>query len=332
MNRRDLIRQVANLGIAGLVSISSAHMALAQSQPRQAGNATYEFANSTPAYAKAQGPRIIIHRAVSPYVIRGSFDPFTVVAESDGFVVNWLDAPLTKSLLDQASLLVVANPYTKGGALDYRNFGTLSAPSVYSPEEISMIAEWVRSGGALLLLADHSPFAGGGIKLAEAFGFTFMTGFAIHKSSTAQAVITNVEYRKDGKAGIRIGRLADHPITNGGLGREPLESFYAFGGQAIIPPPEAQNLLTLPDGFETILTFALTRDFNTAARLDATSLSQGAVREFGEGRVAVFGETGAFTSQIIDGVVGFGMGSPDAPQNEEFVLSVLRWLAGHNPD
>ena len=53
--------------------------------------------------------------------------------------------------------------------------------------------------------------------------------------------------------------------------------------------------------------------------------------EFDEGRVAVFGETGAFTSQIQRGTNLIGFSNPKGNENEEFVLSTLRWLAGYKP-
>ncbi len=331
MKRRSLLKSglfLCNFVLAQAFPVTGA---MAQSQPRQAGNETYSFANENPAFEPGSGAKITIHRNVSPYVVRGSFDVFKYLAETDGFAVDWLDTTLDSTKLAATDILVVANPYIRGGALDYRNFGTLDAPSVYSEAEIALIEGWVKEGGALLLLADHSPFAGGGIKLAEAFGFTFMTGFAIHKSSFGSDVRTNVDFRKDDKAGIQIGKLGDHPITTGGLGRSPVDHFFAFGGQAIIPPPGAADLLTLPDGFETVLTMALREEFDTAMRLDSSGFSQGAVLEHGEGKVAVFGETGAFTSQVLDGDFFFGLGAAEAGQNEEFVLSVIRWLAGYKP-
>jgi hypothetical protein len=130
---------------------------------------------------------------------------------------------------------------------------------------------------------------------------------------------------------MQVGTLFDHPITNGGTGRAKIEHFYTFGGQAILPPAEAVSLMRIPDGYETLLTFDLKGEFERAPRIDSSGFSQGAVMDYGKGRVAIFGETGAFTSQIRDGNILMGFVDPVADQNEEFVLATLRWLAGYKP-
>ena len=144
------------------------HAQAQTSKPAQAAEEGYTFDNRSPAYALGTGPRIAVHRYVSPYVQRGAFNPFQTLVETDGFQFNWLDKQISSEALAEIDILVVSNAYTKGGANDYNNFGTLDAPSVYSPDEIQLIKAWVEQGGRLLVLADHSPFAGGAIKLAEA--------------------------------------------------------------------------------------------------------------------------------------------------------------------
>jgi len=309
---------------------TAGHAQAQTSKPAQAAEEGYTFDNQSPAYALGTGPRIAVHRYVSPYVQRGAFNPFQTLVETDGFQFNWLDKQISSESLAEIDILVVSNAYTKGGANDYNNFGTLDAPSVYSPDEIQIIKTWVEQGGRLLVLADHSPFAGGAIKLAEAFGFVFMTGFAIHKDSFSERVLTDIDFRREGE-GKQIGKLSDHPIVNGSTGRPPISHFKTFGGQAIIPAPKASSFLTIPAGFESLLTFRLRQDFNTAARLDASGLSQGATMDFGDGRIAIFGETGAFTSQSQLGAAPFGLSDPEADENADFVLATLRWLVGFKP-
>ena len=302
----------------------------ADQRPAQPADAAYRFENTSPAWQQNAGPRVILHRYVSPYVQRGSMEPFETLVRTDGFKFDWVDVKLTADVLDSADILVVANPYLKGGRLDYRNFSTLEAPSVYSDDEIAMIHQWVDEGGALLVLADHSPFAGGAIKLMNAFGYTPMTGFAIHRKSLASWIMTDVDFRREG-SGDQVGSLAAHPITDGKLGRARIDHFFTFGGQAVIPSSTATSLLNLPSDFESILTFDLQGDFDTALRIDASGFSQGAVEEVGRGRIAFFGETGAFTAQYNRNGTAFGLSVPEADQNADFVLSVLRWLARYEP-
>ncbi len=70
--------------------------------------------------------------------------------------------------------------------------------------------------------------------------------------------------------------------------------------------------------------------FNTATpRKTLEGFHQGALLDFGKGKVAVFGEAAMFTAQIVNGGMPVGFNSPDAPQNAQFILNVIHWLDGH---
>jgi hypothetical protein len=54
---------------------------------------------------------------------------------------------------------------------------------------------------------------------------------------------------------------------------------------------------------------------------------QGATLRFGKGRVALFGEAAMFTAQLAGpNRAPVGMNAPQAPQNAQFLLNVVRWL------
>ena len=55
---------------------------------------------------------------------------------------------------------------------------------------------------------------------------------------------------------------------------------------------------------------------------------QGAVLQYGKGRVALFGEAAMFTAQTIEQGGRMGMNNPHARQNEQFLLNVMHWLTG----
>ena len=295
---------------------------------RQTAFSEYAYNNENPAYSAQSGPQIVIHRYVSPYLQRGSFEPFAALAETDGFKVQWLDGPITAEALAETDVLAIVNAYSRSGQGDYRRYSTMDVPSIYSEAELDLIVSWVEKGGSLLLLADHSPFAGGTIALAGRFGAIYMTGHALRSDSISENKHVHIDFRRT-PDGHGQGKLNGHPIVDGELGIGRIEHFYAFGGQAIIPPQEATNLLQIPNGFEAILTFRLTEEFYSAPRIDASGLSQGMAMTAGQGRVAIFGEAGGFTTQRIDDDEPFGLADPAADQNAEFVLSTLRWLAGY---
>ena len=53
---------------------------------------------------------------------------------------------------------------------------------------------------------------------------------------------------------------------------------------------------------------------------------QGALLEYGNGKVALFGEAAMFTAQVVNGNFKVGINSDVAPQNAQFVLNLVRWL------
>jgi hypothetical protein len=55
---------------------------------------------------------------------------------------------------------------------------------------------------------------------------------------------------------------------------------------------------------------------------------QGAVKELGKGRVAVFGEAAMFSAQLAGAERRpAGMNHPIAKQNPQFLLNVMHWLS-----
>lgn len=61
--------------------------------------------------------------------------------------------------------------------------------------------------------------------------------------------------------------------------------------------------------------------------LPLAGLSQGAILELGQGRVALFGEAAMFTAQLAGPKnEPMGMNAPGAKQNYQFVLNLMHWL------
>lgn len=267
---------------------------------------TYVPPDFAPSYAEGCGPTVLVDEAHRNYhTDAGRFAPFASLLRADGFRVAPGTGSLSAGSLREADLVVIANPRPAEGR----------TPSAFSDEEIEAVARWVGAGGALLLIADHMPFPAAAAPLAARFGFELMDGFAMDP---------------DGSDGWTVfarahGTLADHPVTTGhGLGR--IDSVASFTGQAFPAPKEATSLLTLPSGYVVLFPRIPWRfDASTPYRR-AAGWSQGAVMEFGEGRVAVFGEAAMFTAQRAPSGSPAGFGHPAASDNERFVLSLVRWL------
>jgi hypothetical protein len=102
-----------------------------------------------------------------------------------------------------------------------------------------------------------------------------------------------------------------------------------FTGSAFQGPPEARAILVFPPGFK-IHQCGLPCPAGVA-ETDAAGLDQGAVMDFGKGRVAMFGEAAMFSAQIAKQFhppVRVGFNGNGAEQNKQFVLNLMHWLAG----
>ena len=269
-----------------------------------------------PAYPKGGGPVVLIDEAhFNWHTATGRYLPFAELLRRDGYMVQSSKSPFGKDALKQGNILVIAN------ALDKRNDNDWVPPypSAFSDEEITAVRDWVNEGGAFLLIADHLPWPAAANKLASAFGVHFSSGHALDEKTQADPMIFR---RSD-------GTLAEHPITTGRSANERVDSVATFTGSAFRVDKGGEPLLIFGPG---IVSFTPTNFWMFKAdtpRIPVTGWNQGSVLRVGKGRVAVFGEAAMFSAQV-DGPnrEPFGMNTPAAKQNPQFVLNLLHWLSG----
>lgn len=269
-----------------------------------------------PAFSPGGGPKVMLDEAHANYhTADGRFAPFVQFIRRDGFVVESSRNKFTSSHLATAKILVIANALAERN----RDSWTLPTPSAFTSDEINAVREWVSSGGALFLIADHMPFPGAAAELAEAFGILMINGYATDQTGTADEFVFQ---RAD-------GTLADHPITRGRDASERIDSIRTFTGQAFRSLGSADPLLVLSRRTIILMPTQAWRFDEQTPRLPAEGLLQGAAVPFGKGRVAVFGEAAMFTAQVSGPQKRpMGMNDPGAAQNPQFLLNIMRWLAG----
>jgi hypothetical protein len=121
----------------------------------------------------------------------------------------------TPETLKGYRILIIAN------ALGHQR---MSAPEASNPaftqQESDAVRDWVRAGGALLLIADHSPMGAANQILAQRFDIDMSKGYTsdpdnYDKDSNNQGFIV---YTRES------GRLADHPMTRGRNADEKLNT------------------------------------------------------------------------------------------------------------
>ena len=274
-----------------------------------------------PEYTAGQGPTVLIDAAhLNFHTADGRYLTFARLLRRDGYTVESNHETFTPAVLSRADVLVIANPLHEQSEADWAPLPNLSA---FTSAEIAAVEEWVRNGGALLLIADHMPVAGHAEALAATFGLRFQNGFAFDESGSGRVTFR----RSDGS--LRASAVAD--------GRGPAErvdSVTAFTGQAfrVDPGVDAEPLLVLPEGYTLFLPEVAWKFSESTPRIPAAYLLQGALVRHGKGRVAAFGEAAMFSAQLAGPEQRpMGMNEPAAGQNYRFALNLMHWLTGRLP-
>src|ERR1041385_7078321 len=131
--------------------LSFACVAVAQQMPVLEFNVSVE----NPAY-KREGPRVMFDEAHHNFhTSDGRYKPFVDLISNDGYRVVRNRQPFSKTTLSSYKILVIANAL---GAEEDDDEG--ADKSAFADEEIQAVQDWVKGGGALLLIADHAPFGG----------------------------------------------------------------------------------------------------------------------------------------------------------------------------
>ena len=272
-----------------------------------------EFNTSVPNPAyKREGPRVMFDEAHHNFhTADGRYKPFVDLVSNDGYRVIRNRQPFSKSNLSSYKILVIANAL---GAEEDDEEG--ADKSAFTDEEIQAVQEWVKGGGALLLIADHAPFGGAASTLASHFGVEMSKGYTFDPKNSAEDNPTELIFSRENKL------LANHPITEGREEGERLKVLRSFTGQSLKGPEGSAGILLLSDTATDRANFDSKESTSAAGRAQAVAL------KFGKGRVLVQGEAAMLSAQIA-GPDKHAMGM-NVPGNDDrqYVLNVMHWLSG----
>jgi hypothetical protein len=312
--RRGLVLGIAAVGLVAAVA--------AWQMLREPGaDRAYDTRVEAPAL-RERHPRVYFdHGHHNLHSLSGRYKPFGNLIASDGCRVRQISTTLTPDLLGRADVLVIVNAQ---GAKSDR-----TAPA-FSQSECVAVRDWVRSGGALLLVADHHPCGEAAKVMAAAFGVEMTGGWTVDSTlarpgsgDLGQLVFTREN-----------GGLADHPITWGDSAHTRVDTVETFTGQSLQGPPGCVPLLLLAEDAVDQIPVSSTVEQHGSQRVTtfqtedrpATGRCQGLALHVGRGRVVVLGEAAMLTAQV-DRDLRFGMNAP-GNDNRAFALNVIRWLAG----
>ncbi len=263
-----------------------------------------------PAYSKNY-PRVLFDEAHNNFhTVSGRYKPFAELLFSDGYQVVVNRKPFTKESLRTFKVVVIANAL---GAEDMDDDG--ADQPAFTEEEADVLRDWVRGGGALLLIADHAPFGAAAENLAKRFNITMSKGW-----------VTDAEHTPPGARSLIFSRenklLLDHPITQGRNETERIDRVLTFTGQALKGAQDAMSFLKLGEQ---------AKDFSAPTSEQGVSVagqSQGLAIKFGTGRVVMLGEAAMLSAQV-SGPENrpMGMNVPGS-DNKQLVLNIMHWLSG----
>jgi len=284
---------------------------------QQVGDKDFNVKAADPAYPHGMGPIVLIDEAHHNFhTMDGRYKPFAQFLESDGYVVRKSDKPFTEESLKNGDILVIANALSKENEEEW----AMPMYPAFTKDEVTVVADWVKNGGSLFLIADHMPFPGVAADLARAFGVEFNNGFAFTEDPNLRR--GPMIFRRDD------GSVKDHAITRGRSSAERIDSVATFTGQAFQPCQDDNRLLEFGLGVVSLMPEVAWEFSEKTPKISVTGWCQGAAKQFGKGRVVVFGEAAMFTSQVAGNDITVGMRSPEAGQNAQLLLNIMHWLSG----
>ena len=175
--------------------------------------------------------------------------------------------------------------------------------------------DWVRGGGALLLIADHTPMGSANARLAQRFDVEMSNAQTIDPENTTPGSDTPgfiVYTRERG--------LGEHAITNGRDSEERVGRVMTFTGQSLKGPAGAFAFMLLSDTARDVVR-------SSGQNTSAAGRAQGLALSMGKGRVVVLAEAAMLSAQLAGpNKAFFGMNRPGI-DNRLLALNILHWLS-----
>lgn len=291
--------------------VASVVISCAPAGGQQIADPGFNVRVDTPSYTKSF-PRVLFDEAHNNFhTSTGRYKPFADLIFSDGYQVSVNRRPFSKESLQTHKVLIIANAL---GAEEMDEEG--AAQSAFTDAEVKAVHDWVRGGGALLLIADHAPFGGAAEALAKQFGVSMSKGFVIDREHSDSEGGGRLIFSRENKL------LLDHPITHGRTDAERINRVITFTGQALKGPEGSVEFMKLGPAAVDIPSREATN------RIPVGGQAQGLAFKFGKGRVVIMGEAAMLSAQLAGPQRGpMGMNVPGS-DNRQLALNIMHWLSG----
>jgi hypothetical protein len=278
---------------------------------QQSPDLEFNTSVENPAYSRS-GPRVMFDEAHHNFhTADGRYKPFVDLLMNDGYQVIRNRKTFTKQSLDSFKVLVIANAL---GAEEMDDAG--SDQSAFTEAEIQAVYDWVKGGGALLLIADHAPFGGAAAALGTKLGVDMSKGYTSDAANSLPRNPSLLIFSRENKL------LGPHPIFEGRTEKERVSKVLSFTGQSLKGPAESSMLLKLSDTAQDSPNHEQKELVSAAGRAQALAF------KVGKGRVVVHGEAAMLSAQIA-GQEKFKMGmNYEGYDNKQYALNLVHWLSG----
>jgi hypothetical protein len=281
---------------------------------QQVADPDFDTRVATPAYPKKH-PKVFLDEAHNNFhTASGRYKPFADLVSSDGYQVIPNKQKFTKESLAGCDVLVISN------ALGAPAMGSPEASNpAFTEEECDAVRDWVRSGGNLLLIADHAPMGAANERLGLRFGVEMSKAYTGDPKNRDEESRSDsfLVYTRDNKL------LGDHPITTGRNQSERVSRIIAFTGQSLKGPAGSFAFMKLAD---TAFDVMPTERGGDGKEVSAAGRAQGVALKLGKGRVVVMGEAGMLSAQLAGPQkTKFGMNRPGI-DNRQLALNIIHWL------
>jgi S1-C subfamily serine protease len=241
----------------------------------------------------------------------GRYKPFADLLKNDGYDVRPNQHKFTSATFKDCAILVIVNAQ---GAPAMRS--PEAAKSAFEAAECDAVHDWIRSGGSLLLIADHHPWGAANEQLATRLGVDMGKSTTFDPANSETGLPAQLNFS-------RVNRLiGDHPILTGRDGSERVDRILTFAGQSLKGPAGSIALLSLSRSAVDQPGPAV-----PGRTGPATGRAQGLAFTLGKGNVVVLGEAAMLSAQINGRQrAPMGMNVPGT-DNRQFALNIMHWLS-----
>jgi hypothetical protein len=317
-----------------LLGCSVAVLALAAVHAQQ-----FDTRIANPSFPPKTGPRVVIDAAHLNFAERT--DAFVDVLRSDGFRVSSQTTRWNADTLAQTDVLVVMGPLAVGEktlvakGVEHYWWSDEGRQSAFTSAEVLAVVRWVRAGGSLLLVVDHSPRPSAARMLLQALGVDVrdsMTWEANNRRPPGYVyglqaywqVFSYILFSHD------YASLGAHPILEGRNTSERVNRVATYGGSSLVGPVGSSPLLLLSTEAVDFWQDPPERG-GARHRVPAAGRAQAVAFPLDAGRVVVVADFSPFTAGPgelgdPDGKIGIGMAYAGA-DDRQFVVNTIRWLA-----